>query len=326
MGKLVIMIGLPGSGKSTFIENYWDKSYKIFSSDKYREIILGDEKDQSNNNKVFDILYKDLETALKFGYNCILDATNCTYKSRAKVIQLGKKYFYTIEARVICQPIEICIKQDSKRNRTVGENVIKKFASNYQFPQYWEGFDGISITYLNYDKYNQESFEDNYEEILKNNIKTIKLKMDSFEQFNPHHNKTVGKHSDAIVTQIDCEYNKGNINKEEKAILTFAAKWHDLGKLYTQTFDDQGVAHYFGHANYSVLKILDYIYYYESNFGELDKKDFIEALFYVNNHMVIREILKSEKAISKWKDKWGERRFNLLVSFSKWDDKACLSI
>lgn len=317
MSKLVIMVGLPGSGKSTYVKKHY-KDYKIFSSDHYRKIILGDENNQSNSPRIFAALFNDLATALEKGYDCVVDATNCKYKSRVMAIQLGKKYNCTIEAVVIHQPIEVCIDQDKKRNRTVGEAVIKKFASGYKFPQYWEGFDIISVIYDNHNIINQEKANDT--------IKDLKLKMDLFEQFNPHHNKTVGKHSDAIITQINCEYNKGNITDKEKDILTLAATWHDFGKLYTQSFDEKGIAHYLGHANYSVLKILDYIYYYGNNFSNLNEKDFIEALFYINNHMEIREILRSEKSIFKWKKRWGEHRFELLVKFSEWDDKACLNI
>ena len=51
-------------------------------------------------------------------------------------------------------------------------------------------------------------------------------------------------------------------------------------------------------------------------------KQIEEVLFYVNEHMHIRDILQSERAIAKYKKLWGEDRFNKLVEFMEADNKA----
>ena len=73
---LIVMVGLPGSGKSTIAKQLAEDNPNtlIFSSDAYREKICGDENDQSNNDLVFRTLHKDLREALLLGKNCIFDA------------------------------------------------------------------------------------------------------------------------------------------------------------------------------------------------------------------------------------------------------------
>ena len=54
----VILIGLPGSGKSTFAEKYLTMC-EVFSTDKYREKFTGSVEDQSQNKRVFKTIYED---------------------------------------------------------------------------------------------------------------------------------------------------------------------------------------------------------------------------------------------------------------------------
>ena len=58
MGILVYLVGLPASGKSTRCKYYEEHGFKIFSSDTIRAEIYGDESEQGNPKKVFQILHK----------------------------------------------------------------------------------------------------------------------------------------------------------------------------------------------------------------------------------------------------------------------------
>ena len=78
------MVGLSGSGKSTFSKSIVErvKLIEVFSSDKIREELYGDESIQGKPQKVFNIFHKRIFSALKDGKNCIYDATNLKQKDR----------------------------------------------------------------------------------------------------------------------------------------------------------------------------------------------------------------------------------------------------
>ena len=85
--KVCVMVGLPASGKSfrgkELIEN---REYDVLiSSDAIRKELFGSEQDQSNNDLVFKTYYNRFKDALKNKQNIILDATNCTYKTRKRI-------------------------------------------------------------------------------------------------------------------------------------------------------------------------------------------------------------------------------------------------
>ena len=116
MNKLVLMVGVPGSGKSTYAKKYFSK-YKVLSSDEIRKELFDDENCQSNNAYVFSTLYKRARANLQAGFNVVIDATNVTTKDRKKALN----YFADLEIFRICcyikTPIEICYKQDFVKNR-----------------------------------------------------------------------------------------------------------------------------------------------------------------------------------------------------------------
>ena len=65
MSTLYILIGLPGSGKSTWAA--MQKDCIVLSSDEYREKLFGDATDQAHNAEVFNALRKDVVKYLKAG-------------------------------------------------------------------------------------------------------------------------------------------------------------------------------------------------------------------------------------------------------------------
>lgn len=144
MNKLVIMVGAPASGKSTYVKNNL-KDYKVLSSDEIRKELFGDESCQSNNTLVFNTLYERARKYLLSGYNIVIDATCINIKERKRTLENFKDL--NIERVAICinTPIEICYKQDQKRQRKVGKEVIDYFYSNFKVPTKEEGFDEVII-------------------------------------------------------------------------------------------------------------------------------------------------------------------------------------
>lgn len=305
---LVMMVGVPGSGKSTLAKTLsliYDGA-KIFSSDDYREKLLGNQCDQSNNQLVFDTLYNDIAVELHCGKSCILDATNVSVKDRKRAFDridsiLRKKCKSTVTYKKIAVPcltnIPECFENDKKRDRSVGEDVILKFVHRFEYPQYFEGFDKI-IPHYGGNKY-------------KVTRESLYSAMAGFNQNSKYHRYDLLTHSLILSDLYFCN---------NDALMSEVAKFHDIGKLFTETKDEEGFSHYYNHANYSAYIIAcnpDIIKYNHRYTYCLSS-----VIFYINQHMHIRDIIKSEKAIKKYKELWGEERFNKLIEFMNNDNKA----
>lgn len=303
MPNLIIMVGLPGSGKSWHANELVRRGEAdgVISSDKIREELLGDENDQSANDKVFKIFYERANKLLSEGKNVVLDATNVTLKSRRRIFAEIKVPCTKI-CYIIATPIQECIKQDSERERSVGEEAIRKFERSFQCPQYFEGFDKI---------YGVET----YGVHLMSSIGWIQ-KMKGFDQKNPHHRYDLLEHSKILANEIK--------KKTGSDLLWNAGIFHDIGKLYTQTFDDNGIAHYYNHAEVGTYFLLTHSNGVKGSIAQDCGFNFdilLELLFYVNYHMLAHNI-KTEKAEKKYKKLFGEDLYNKLMLFAKCDNIA----
>lgn len=296
--KVFMMVGLPASGKSTVAKRLAEENdADIFSSDEYRKKLLNDESCQSNNALIFDTLYKDLKNDVLSGRNVVFDATNIHRKSRTRLFQELHGVDCDINAYVMTTPFEDCKKRDASRDRTVGEDVIKKFLLRFEMPQKFEGFSNIYI----------DGIEDTMPKFNPYLMLLYAIVTSDFDQKNKHHVHGLYTHC-SLLAENYCA------NK----VLYTAGFWHDIGKAFTRTFDEDGQAHYISHANYSAYWLLSHA----EVTCNLTVDEFFEVLFYVNEHMHIRDIIKSDKAIIKYKKLFGEIRYNNLVEFMDNDNIA----
>ena len=145
MNKLTLLIGIPGSGKTTYANKNKKENEVILSSDIIRQELFGNESSQENNQLVFDTLYARARQLLKEGKDVIIDATNINAYYRHQTLKNFEDLNIERVAIVFDTPIQTCIKRDQKRKRTVGKAVIDKMISRYQAPSKDEGFDNIVI-------------------------------------------------------------------------------------------------------------------------------------------------------------------------------------
>lgn len=244
MAKLIILCGLPGSGKSSYAENYKavdDAICKDFtvihSSDAIREELFGDAGSQEDNAKVFELMRKRTQEDLKAGKTVIYDATNITRKARKSAIACAHPTNDTVECHIVWAEPEECIRRDSLRARKVGPEVIDKMLRRWQSPWIDEGFDKIEI-HLNQKDFDQVRY-------VASRASDMHIPHD-----NPHHALGVWEHCmEAHVNIINQGATTDNIveysgyNKLAKA-----AYWHDIGKPYTKFFKPgEDIAHYYDH-------------------------------------------------------------------------------
>ena len=139
--KLYTMIGLPGSGKSTFSAKHPEMT--VVSTDAIREELFGSAEDQSDPVLVFQTAYQRIREALARGRNVIFDATNTQARCRADIFKEVPDAFHV--AVVMDVPAEICKARNAARSRVVPEEVIDFMASRFEFPSRREGFNKIII-------------------------------------------------------------------------------------------------------------------------------------------------------------------------------------
>lgn len=287
------MVGLPGSGKS-YVSQQLKVTYnaEYFSSDLQRIKVCGDVNCQSRNHEVFNALYNDLKKTIKEGKNCIFDATNVTRKSRKTVIDMVKDIpDIEIIAYVMNTKYEDCCIRDGLRERCVGENVIKKFYFSFEFPQRFEGFHDIII-------HDTAETDNRFFEC------TWRV-MEKFDQENPHHIRTLGEHCKKLA-ELTQKYRHDHR-------LYLAGCLHDIGKIFTQFYDEQHIAHYYSHDNVGTYEIMTWML---GNKGIFTCQEDIEyILFLVNYHMKGHKDWRTEKYRKLLGDEW----YNDLVAFADCD-------
>lgn len=142
--KFFMMIGIPGSGKSTkALELAKIYNAEVFSSDEIGLELHG--QYGPNGKEVFDEMNKRIEEALKNEKNIIFDATNTKAFSRIKNLELANTYKCEKIAVWIKTDYKKCFERNKQRDRKVPEVVISRFMKDFEEPILEEGFDKILI-------------------------------------------------------------------------------------------------------------------------------------------------------------------------------------
>jgi predicted kinase len=139
--KIVITVGLPGSGKSTYLRH---RGVNAISSDEIRRLITDDPADQSQHARVFATVRHLIRQRLAAGRSVTyVDATNLMLWERKPYIQMARRYGCRIEALFFDVPVDVCIVRNSLRERMVPVEAIRLMAGRMEVPDVGEGFDRI---------------------------------------------------------------------------------------------------------------------------------------------------------------------------------------
>lgn len=292
--QMVMMVGLPGSGKSTYAKKHYPNAI-IHSSDDLREELFGDADYQSDNEKLFVELHRRIRRDLRAGKDVVYDATNINSRRRRAFLkdlpECRKK------AVIVVEPYEVCLKRNEQRERKVPIASIRRMLMNWNTPYWYEGWDAISTVRTVENLFSGDA--------LINSLK-------EYDQMNSHHCLSLGDHM-----IISCEILKYDTTDED---LLYAARFHDVGKPFTLSFIDKKGrvctdAHYYNHHNvgaYNALLFNDYPNYV----------DWLNVSILINHHMEPYFWEKNPSLEMKRKKLWGDRLYQSIIKLHKADVMA----
>ena len=281
MAKLVVMVGLPGAGKTTKTEEYLAQGFKIHSSDAIRLEVFNEVYNAENTPRVFSIMRHRALDDLKRGYDVVYDATNLSRKARRYLISQLNSHTDEVIAHVILRPYEDIKEYNSKRDFNLDK--LKQYMIGFQLPTLTEGFTNIkySLTPSNYDflgditdfrNFIVTALAHSVRMDLHPFIKSIK----AYDQNNSYHSKTLDDHILSV-------YENSLLFNNKEVII--AALFHDVGKPFSAVENKHGGTSYYGHENISAYLTRMLFTYFEKNINLMVYPDVDAVINLISFHM-----------------------------------------
>jgi protein phosphatase len=123
---LILLIGVSGSGKSTFARQHF-RPAEIVSSDHYRAVVADDENDQMATKDAFDLVHQVVEKRLKRGLLTVIDATNIKISDRRRFLEQAQAFNCQAVALIFDLPIDLLHNRlQTRTDRDFGSDVLNR--------------------------------------------------------------------------------------------------------------------------------------------------------------------------------------------------------
>jgi len=260
--RFVMLVGLAGSGKSTFARELMEGRDDIvyLSSDLLRLELYGDENNQENNGELFNEMAIRTRKYLNEGKHVIYDATNINRKKRRGLLQQLPRDVQKV-AVYIATDYKLTIEQNAKRERVVPQYAIERMYKNMQIPIYNEGWDKIVLAYDYITESNDlpKQFTDMVNlgvELGREGYDIMRFLSAYFDEFSAifelaqdskYHSFSVSRHTYYVYKYVLDHY-----EGEDKLLMLWTALLHDIGKWTCKSFlnrkgEETRYANFIGH-------------------------------------------------------------------------------
>ena len=138
MKKIILTIGLPGSGKTVWSKEYQAKNPNTVrvNKDQLREMLHDSVWSEGREKFILKVRNFIVEESLKEGHDVIVDDTNLHSKHKNEMWKIAASNNAEVETKAFLDvSIEECIKRDLKRPNSVGEKVIKQMYNQFLKPE-----------------------------------------------------------------------------------------------------------------------------------------------------------------------------------------------
>lgn len=233
MAQFKMLIGLPGSGKTTFARSLLqnDEGWVHLASDgiTQRNHLPGQSIDNQNT---FEEMYRETACHLESGNNVIYDATNLASKRRKSVLNRIGKFQPETEAIVFLTPYKVLKSRNSRRQdaERVPDPIMERYIRAFQFPRKDEKFDCIRIlskpplTGINTAKLKKQAFSYEDSEAFFQSFEETKPMTSTVEM------RSILRQTYKMIEEIDKEVP----DTDERELLSWVILLLGIGKAYTR--------------------------------------------------------------------------------------------
>ncbi len=150
MNKLYVLVGVPGSGKSTWVKNQeWANDCVIVSTDEFVEDYA--KEVGSTYNEVFDdymptavkLMAEKVVRAREAGKDIIWDQTSTTVKTRARKFNMLPDYYAIAVVFKTPEAEELAKRLASRPGKNIPDHVMRSMTKYFEMPTEDEGFKEI---------------------------------------------------------------------------------------------------------------------------------------------------------------------------------------
>lgn len=137
MTKLVMLKGLPASGKSTYARKLTERGWVRVNKDELRDMLHGGKYSRENEAQVIRIRDEVILDALNHDKNVVVDDTNFNPVHESQLRDLAAKQGaeFEIDDDFLGVSLDECIARDLKRPVSVGETVIRRMYNQFVRPK-----------------------------------------------------------------------------------------------------------------------------------------------------------------------------------------------